>query len=100
MGRDDAAGRRCASPKPFAFDTARAKPAPRHADAFRRRELPSRRPSTRRDLSDKPAIVRKEKPISRAERRDIARRYRCELASLLAVDEGVEQIGARSKPPA
>ena len=43
-------------------------------------------------LADKPAIVRKGKPIRRAERREIARRYRCELASLLAVDEGVAAI--------
>jgi N-acetylglucosamine-6-sulfatase len=94
VGRNDEAGRRCASPKPFDFDTARAKPAPRHANAFQHRKLPRPPSFNEEDLSDKPRIVRKEKPISRAERRDIARRYRCELASLLAVDEGVEQIVA------
>ena len=92
VGRNDEAGRRCASPKPFSFDTARAKPAPRHANAFRNRKLPRPPSFDEEDLSDKPAIVRKEKPITREERRDIAKRYRCELASLLAVDEGVEQI--------
>ena len=60
--------------------------------AFRNRELPRPPSFDEEDLSDKPAIVRKEKPITREERRDIAKRYRCELASLLAVDEGVEQI--------
>jgi N-acetylglucosamine-6-sulfatase len=91
-GRPDRAGKRCASPKPFSFDTARAKPAPRHADRFRRRALPRPPSFDERALADKPAIVRKGKRIRRAERREIARRYRCELASLLAVDEGVARI--------
>lgn len=91
-GRDDRAGRRCASPQPFSFETARAKPAPRHADRFRRRKLPRPPSFDERALGDKPAILRKGKRIRRGDRREIARRYRCELASLLAVDEGVEQI--------
>ena len=33
-GRNDAAGRRCANGKPFKFETAKAKPAPRDAGAF------------------------------------------------------------------
>ncbi len=94
VGKADPASRRCASPKPFRFETARAKPAPRHADAFRRRELPRPPSFDEADLSDKPKLVRRQRPITRAERRDLARRYRCELASLLAVDEGVEQIDA------
>jgi arylsulfatase A-like enzyme len=94
VGRDDEAGRRCASPKPFSFETARPKPAPRHADSFRDRKLPRPPSFDEERISDKPKIVRKEGPISKRERRDIARRYRCELASLLAVDEGVEQIVA------
>jgi arylsulfatase A-like enzyme len=93
-GRADAAGRRCASPKPFSFDTARAKPAPRHADRFRHRDLPRPPSFDEERLGDKPAIVRKGDPIRRSERIDIARRYRCELASLLAVDEGIAQIDA------
>ena len=57
-GRRDRAGKRCASPKPFSFDTARAKPAPRHAERFRTRELP-RPPSfderdARRQAGDPP----------------------------------------------
>jgi arylsulfatase A-like enzyme len=94
VGRDDEAGRRCASPKPFSFETARAKPAPRHAESFRDRKLPRPPSFDEERISDKPKIVRKEDPISKRERRDIARRYRCELASLLAVDEGVDQIVA------
>ena len=94
VGRSDEAGRRCASPKPFRYESARAKPAPRHADAFRHRRLPRPPSFNEEELKDKPRAVRKEQEISRKERRDIARRYRCELASLLAVDEGVEQIVA------
>ena len=33
-GRNDAAGRRCSNGKPFSFETAKAKPAPRDAGAF------------------------------------------------------------------
>jgi N-acetylglucosamine-6-sulfatase len=94
VGKADRAGKRCANPKPFSFDTARAKPAPRHADAFRKRRLPMPPSFDEADLADKPRLVRKEAPISHTQRRDLARRYRCELASLLAVDEGVEQIDA------
>ena len=58
VGRRRRGRRRCASPKPFSFDTARAKPAPRHAESFRRRELP-RPPSfdeerSRRQAGDRP----------------------------------------------
>ncbi len=93
-GRPDAAGTRCASPQPFDFETARAKPAPRHAEAFRERKFPRPPSFGERDISDKPAIVRKGRRIFRRERREIAGRYRCELASLLAVDEGVAQVDA------
>jgi arylsulfatase A-like enzyme len=93
-GRADPAGKRCASPKPFAFDTARAKPAPRHANSFRHRKFPRPPSFDEEELGDKPKMVRKQEPIRRAERRDIARRYRCELASLLAVDEGIADIDA------
>jgi N-acetylglucosamine-6-sulfatase len=94
VGRNDEAGRRCASPKPFRFETARAKPAPRHANAFRHRKLPRPPSFNEEEIRDKPGSVRKADPIGRKERRDIARRYRCELASLLSVDEGVERIVA------
>jgi len=40
-GRNDAAGRRCANGKPFAFETAKAKPAPRDAGAFGEAKLPT-----------------------------------------------------------
>ena len=40
-GRNDPAGRQCSNGKPFAFQTAKAKPAPRDAGAFSNRKLPT-----------------------------------------------------------
>lgn len=91
-GRRDRAGRRCASRKPFKFDTARAKPAPRHATRFRRRPLPRPPSLNERDVSDKPPPVSGKRRLRKRELRDLRQRYRCELASLLAVDEAVKQV--------
>ena len=91
-GRNDDAGRRCASGKPFSFETARAKPAPRHATRFRRTPLPKPPSFDERDLSDKPAGVRGRKRRRPKVEAVITTRYRCELASLLAVDEAVNQV--------
>ena len=57
-GRNDAAGRRCANGKPFSFDTAKAKPAPRDAGAFAKRSLPEPPSFNEDDMSDKPGAVR------------------------------------------
>ena len=90
-GRSDAAGRRCAGGKPFAPETARAKPAPRHATRFRRAQLPNPESFDERDLSDKPRYLRR-RPIEPALERTITARYRCSLAALLAADEAVADI--------
>jgi arylsulfatase A-like enzyme len=90
-GRADAAGRRCAGGLPFAPETARAKPAPRHAKHFRRAPLPSPHSFNERDVSDKPRYLRS-KPIGRAAERAISERYRCSLAALLSADEAVARI--------
>ena len=92
VGRNDEAGRRCANGKPFSFDTARAKPAPRHARKFATEPLPEPPSFNEADLSDKPAGIRGRKRMRPKVVREITARYRCELASLLAVDEAVQQV--------
>jgi arylsulfatase A-like enzyme len=91
-GRNDEAGRRCVTPQPFDFDTARPKPAPRHAHAFESARLPEPPSFNEKEIGDKPALIRREPRFGPSDRRALARRYRCELATLLAVDEGIEQI--------
>jgi N-acetylglucosamine-6-sulfatase len=93
-GRNDAAGRRCANGKPFAFETAKAKPAPRDAGAFGEAKLPTPPSFNEADMSDKPGAVRGRERLSPREIRVVTDRYRCELASLLAVDRAVGEITA------
>jgi arylsulfatase A-like enzyme len=93
-GRNDPAGRRCANGKPFGFETAKAKPAPRDAGAFGNARLPTPPSFNEADMSDKPGAVRGRERLSRAEINTLTERYRCELASLLAVDRAVAQIDA------
>ena len=91
-GRNDKAGRRCATPKPFRFERARPKPALRHADAYRKAPMPRPPSFNERHLSDKPAAVANKPWINAKSRQALAERYRCELATMLAVDEGVARI--------
>jgi len=93
-GRNDAAGRRCSNGKPFSFETAKAKPAPRDAGAFARQPLPEPASFNEADMSDKPGAVRGREKLKPREIRDLTERYRCELASLLAVDRAVGEIDA------
>jgi N-acetylglucosamine-6-sulfatase len=69
-----------------------AKPAPRHADAFDSEPLPMPPNFNEADVSDKPAAIRKLPLLNASQIADIQRKYRCELESLLSVDEGVKQI--------
>jgi len=91
-GRNDEAGRRCVTPEPFEFDTARPKPAPRHAHAFENRPLPQPPSFNEKRIGDKPKTIKRISRFSRADRAALARRYRCELAALLAVDEGIARV--------
>jgi N-acetylglucosamine-6-sulfatase len=91
-GHADALDGRCTNGKPFAFATAKAKPAPRHVHKFSHRPLPEPRSFNEDTLSDKPGAIAGRQKLSSAAIDDLTERYRCELASLLAVDEGVKQV--------
>jgi arylsulfatase A-like enzyme len=69
-----------------------AKPAPRHAHAFDTAQLPRPPNFNEADMSDKPAKVRDLPRLDQSQIADIQRGYRCELESLLSVDEGVKQV--------
>ena len=68
------------------------KPAPRHANAFDSEPFPSRPSFNEADVSDKPATIRSRPRLDAGEIATIRRRYRCELESLLSVDEGVRKL--------
>ena len=69
-----------------------AKPAPRHAHAFDSEPLPRPPNFNEADVSDKPAAIRSRPRLNASQIADIQRKYRCELESLLSVDEGVKKI--------
>jgi N-acetylglucosamine-6-sulfatase len=69
-----------------------AKPAPRHADAFDSEPLPKPPNFNEPYVSDKPAEIRNLPRLTASQITDIQRTYRCELESLLSVDEGVKQV--------
>jgi N-acetylglucosamine-6-sulfatase len=69
-----------------------AKPAPRHADAFNSEPLPKPPNFNEADVSDKPGSIRSLAYLNADQITDIQRTYRCELESLLSVDEGVKQV--------
>ncbi|MDQ3572980.1 MAG: sulfatase-like hydrolase/transferase [Actinomycetota bacterium] len=69
-----------------------AKPAPRHAKAFRGAPLPRPPSFNEADVSDKPKLIRRLPRMSSSTIKDLTRRHRCRLASLLAVDEGVVKV--------
>jgi N-acetylglucosamine-6-sulfatase len=68
------------------------KPAPRHAHAFDSEPLPRPPNFNEADVSDKPAAIRNRPRLSESAIAYIVRNYRCELESLLSVDEGVEKV--------
>ncbi len=69
-----------------------AKPAPRHANAFDSEPLPRPPNFNEADVSDKPGHIRKRPRLTAGEIANIQRMYRCELESLLSVDEGVKKV--------
>ncbi len=69
-----------------------AKPAPRHADAFNSEPLPMPPDFNEADVSDKPKKIRDQPRLSPTQIGTVQRKYRCELESLLSVDEGVKKV--------
>jgi N-acetylglucosamine-6-sulfatase len=69
-----------------------ARPAPRHERAFAAEELAGTPSINEADVSDKPELVRKLDPLGAGELEHLTTAYRCQLESLLAVDEGVAAI--------
>jgi N-acetylglucosamine-6-sulfatase len=80
------------SPQPAGDCDDAAKPAPRYAGAFAEEPLPMDPSFNEADVSDKPAAIRNLPPLDADAIGDITRKYRCELGSLLAVDDGVRRI--------
>ena len=75
------------------FDCAyTAKPPPRYADTFASEPLPQPPNFNEADVSDKPAAIRNLPSLSSDQIADIRRKYRCQLESLLSVDDGVKQV--------
>jgi arylsulfatase A-like enzyme len=69
-----------------------AKPAPRHAHAFDSEPLPTPPSLNEADVSDKQAAIGAMQQLSENQIADIQRKYRCELESLLSVDEGAKKL--------
>jgi arylsulfatase A-like enzyme len=73
------------------------KPPRRYAHAFDSEPLPRPPDFDEPNVSDKPAAIRRRPPLNASAIAYIERNYRCELESLLAVDDGVEQVIAELK---
>jgi N-acetylglucosamine-6-sulfatase len=69
-----------------------AKPPPRYADAFDSAPLPMPPSFNEADVSDKPQQIRDLPPLDATAIDDLTRVYRCQLESLLSVDDGVGQV--------
>jgi N-acetylglucosamine-6-sulfatase len=80
------------NPNPPGNCQAAATPAPRHAHAFDSEPLPRLPNFNEADVSDKPAGIRNRPRLNADQIGEIQRKYRCELESLLSVDEGVKKV--------
>ena len=100
-GRNDAAGRQCSNGKPFAFQTAKAKPAPRDAGAFSNRKLPTPPSFNELDVSDKPGQVRGRDRLRPREIRDLTREVplRARQPAGGRPRGQADRRGARRRPP-
>ncbi|MEA2498820.1 MAG: N-acetylglucosamine-6-sulfatase [Actinomycetota bacterium] len=67
-------------------------PAPRHLGMFANAKAPRGPAFNEEDVSDKPTYVRDMDPLTDGQIDQIDRWYRKRLASLQAIDEGIEQI--------
>ena len=73
------------------------KPPPRYAHAFDSEPLPRPPDFDEPNVEDKPAAIRQRPRLNASAITYIERNYRCELESLLAVDDGVEELIAALK---
>ncbi|HEY7151791.1 MAG TPA: sulfatase [Solirubrobacterales bacterium] len=80
------------SPNPPHNCAGAAKPPPRYSKAFANAPLPMPPNFNEADVSDKPASIQKWPLLTSDQILGIRRKYRCELESLLSVDEGVKSI--------
>ena len=95
-GRDDAAGRRCSDGPPADRASQQsAIPPPRYARDYLRAPVPRSPSFDERDVSDKPKLVSRRPPLSDRDLETIDRDYRCGLAALRALDDGVGEIVAQ-----
>jgi arylsulfatase A-like enzyme len=78
--------------RPFNCYGRTAKPAPRHAHAFDSQPLPRRPNFNEANVADKPAEISNRPRLNSNQIANIRRKYRCELESLLSVDEGVRRV--------
>ncbi len=93
LGRDDAAGRRCTNGPPASRKGVQsAIPPPRYAGRFARIAAPQPPSFDEREITDKPAGVRNLPRLDRSAVERIERDYRCGLAAMLALDDGVAAI--------
>jgi arylsulfatase A-like enzyme len=95
LGRDDPAGRRCSRGQPDQRGGGQsAIPPPRYARLYRRAAVPRSPSFNERDLSDKPAFIRRRPALEPSELEKIATDHRCGLAALRAADDAVAEIVA------
>jgi arylsulfatase A-like enzyme len=93
VGRNDVAGRRCSDGPPDERGSKQsAIPPKRYARSYARAEVPMRPSFDERDVSDKPKLVSRRPPLSKQDVETIDRDYRCGLAALRALDDGVGEI--------
>jgi arylsulfatase A-like enzyme len=71
-----------------------AKPLPADYAQFANEPLPTPASLNEEDISDKPSFIQKVPPLTEEDIAKITQRYRCALASLLAVDRGMARIDA------
>jgi arylsulfatase A-like enzyme len=93
VGRNDLAGRRCSDGRPNERGSKQsAIPPKRYARRYIQARVPRPPSFNERDVSDKPKLVARRPPLSARDLETIDRDYRCGLAALKALDDGVADI--------
>ena len=93
VGRNDLAGRRCSDGAPQERGSKQsAIPPKRYARRYINATVPRSPSFNERDVSDKPKLVARRPPLSKRDLETIERDYRCGLAALRSLDDGVGEI--------